>query len=190
MNTFTRHLILTLAVAVLASCTLKGSMRPTVNLSLDLPKPYTVQAWGYPSKSRDGSDAAYYSLSVSLAEARPFQFKFPDGHWAHSRKIDAATLATHLAPIIKDEKGSSVSRTTMTNGSSRYSIVFALDANGIAESMWLYACNSFQDSLLAGDDGLAKYSFPIKQHELRQLFGGPLKVGHDFVILGSACDAE
>ena len=177
-----------LIVVLLAGCTFKGSMRPTINATLSVPKPYTVQAIGYPAPNRDIADGSYYSLSVNLVAAAPFAFKFPDGFTANSRHLDVSTLSNHLAPVEKTDRGSLVSRRTVFNGSARYSVVFSVGPEGTATGMWLYACKAPQARLLGTADENQWFSFPIKHSELQTLFGGPLRVGHDFTILGTECD--
>lgn len=165
-------------------CSWRGSMRPTVNLEI----PRMVRGSGYPAPDRTPEAAFYNSLSISLREAPPFLFTFPDGHRASSREIGRATLAAHLAPIITDEKGSLVSRLNVIDGERNHSIVFLIGEDGMASQVWLYTCKQTLRGLLATADGTRSFDFPLKQFEIAALFGGPMRIGRDFVILGYACD--
>lgn len=186
-----RLLLPILAVFALCPCygvTWKGSMRRTVNLSIDTPAPHTVQVWGYPATNRIPDSAVYYSLGVNLREARPFFFTFPDGHAANSKQIDAALLAKHLAPVTKGDKGRTSSQISFVKGRENYHIIFDVGRNGLAEHLSLYSCKHTLRKVLGTADGTRVFDFPLKQSEIADLFGGPLRIGHDFAILGCECD--
>jgi hypothetical protein len=182
-----RRALLAVALAACSSCSWQGSMRPTVNLDIDSPAPHTVQAWGYPAPGGDPGAAVYNSLGVRLRTAPPFRLAFPDGYVANSREIDASLLAAHLAPVGKGDKGETVSRLSVAKGESNYSIVVHVGADGLADHLWLYACKHVMRGVLGTADGARAFDFPVRQSEIAELFGGPLRMGHDFVILGYDC---
>lgn len=178
-----------LVVFVLSGCSLwQGSIRPTVNLRIDAPLPYTVQAWGYPASNHNPEAAVYNSLSINLRAAAPFHFRFPDGFVANSKEIDTSTLSIHLAPITKNDKGTAVSRVSSVSKQSNYSIVFDVGQDGIVNNLSLYSCKHTMHNVLGTVDGARVFDFPLKQSEIISLFSGPVRIGHDFVILGYDCD--
>lgn len=177
-----------LALCALHGCSWQGSMRPSVNLSVDVPHPYTVQAWGYPATSGNPDDALYNNIGIYLLSAPPFRFTFPDGYAVNSREVTTSILSEHLAPITLGDKGETVSRLTVINDRETYSIVFSIGPGERADHLSLHACKHVFRKAIAYIDGTQVFDFPIRQRDIAQLFGGPLRLGHDFVIWGYDCD--
>jgi hypothetical protein len=177
--------ILSIIVAIVAAGCV---MRPTVNLSINTPRQYTVQAWGYPSTDASPGNALYYSLSINLEAAPAFVVVLPDGYQANTKSLDSSLLTQHLAPIEKNDKGDPVSRIHYSDKQKRYWMIFTLNRDGRADYLSLYACGHTMAGILTSPDGQQRFSFPIRQSEILQLFNGPIRVGRDFEILGRNCD--
>lgn len=171
-------------LAALAGC----AMRPTVNLSIDRPREYTVQAWGYPARDDVPGHASYYSLSINLDAAPPFAVVLPDGYRAHSKRIDAALLTEHFAPVTVNKQGRSTATLHHASKEARSWMIFSLQNDGHASSLSVYACGHTWADLFETPDGRQSFDFPIRQDDLVVLFNGPVRIGHDFVILGHSCD--
>jgi hypothetical protein len=177
--------ILSIVVAILAAgC----AMRPTVNLSINVPTPHTIQAWGYPSADGLEASASYYSLGINLEAAPPFVLLLPDGYRVNTKLIDSSLLQQHFAPIVRDDKGNIVASIHYADKYKRYWMIFSLNKDGIANHLSLYACGHTMLGLLASADGQHRFDFPIKESEIVQLFNGPVRKGRDFTILGGSCD--
>lgn len=185
-----RSLLLPLLAALLGGCggLAGGSLRKTVSLTIGAAPQTVVQAWGYPASSGQADEAGYNSLSVTLRAARPFRFVFPDGFAAPSQEIDAGLLARHLAPVTTGAKGNQVSVVTRLDGPCESTILFTLGRSGTAETLWLYTCRRKLPGVLQSADGAKSYDFPLRQRDIAELFGGPMRIGRDFVILGYSCD--
>lgn len=177
-----------MALLAVAGCTMQGSMRPSVNLALDQPRPNTVQGWGFPSADGDPGAAWYYSISINLRAAPAFVFTFPDGYSVNSKDINSGILARHLAGPTKGDKGETVSRVSFAKGESNASIVFFIGSDGIAENLSIHSCKYGFRQVFGKLNGERRFDFPIRQKEIVELFGGPLRIGHDFVLQGFACD--
>lgn len=184
MHYFYRSAVFIMAVILCSGC----SMRPTVNLGIDTPQAYTVQAWGYPAKGGGRDDAVYNSLSINLMAAPVFVFVFPDGYKTTSREISTAVLVEHLAPVTQGDKGEAVSRKSYARGESNFSIVFSVGKSGYAEHLSLYSCKYTLPGIIGTGAGTHLYDFPLKQSEIGNLFSEQMRIGHDFVILGYDCD--
>jgi hypothetical protein len=182
------QLALALSLCELYGCSWQGSMRSTVSLSVDAPRPHSVQAWGYPSTNGNPDDALYYSISIELLSTPPFNFTFPDGYVINSKQVTSTVLEEHLAPITKGDKGKTVSRVSIITGKENYSIIFTIGQNELAENLSLYTCKHVFRNTLSSSNGVRTFDFPIKQREIAEIFGGPLRIGHDFVILGYECN--
>jgi len=178
-----RSVALALALAV-TGCV----MQPSVNQGIDAPKPHTVQAWGYPSTDGAEGDASYNSLGVDLEAAPPFLVLLPDGSRVASKGIDASFLQQHFAPVERGEKGITVSGIHHSGESKRYWMTFSIGSDGIANHLSLYACGHTMPGLLASADGRHVFDFPIPESGIVRLFGGPVRRGRDFAILGWRCN--
>lgn len=177
--------VLLLAVSMLVTGCV---MRPTVNLGIDVPAPYTVQAWGYPSEDGSPASNSYNRLSINLEAAPPFLLLLPDGYRVSSKQIDSALLEQHVAPIVRDDKGNIVSRIHHAGKDKWYWMVFTLNKKGIASQLSLYACRHAMPKLIGTIDGQYEFDFPITEKEMLLLFNGPVRKGKDFQILGWGCD--
>lgn len=183
-------LLLPLLAVLLGGCggLAQGSLRKSVNLTIGAAPRTAVQAWGYPAPSGQPDEASYNSLSVTLRAARPFRFVFPDGFAASSLEIDAGLLTRHLAPVTNGAKGARVSVVTKLDGPGESTILFTVGRSGTAETLRLYTCRRKLPGVLQSADGAKRYDFPLRQRDIAELFGGPMRIGHDFVIMGYGCD--
>ena len=179
---------LALALWMIPACTFRGSMRTTVNLSIDAPGPNTIQAWGYPSPDKNPAFALYNSMGINLRVASPFIFVFPDGFKANSREIDKSMLSLHLAPISINATGKPVSMISHSDHVGQYWMIFTIGEDDHAYNLSLYSCKHTMNGIIGTPDGANFYNFPLRQFEIENLFQGPLRIGHDFVIIGYDCD--
>lgn len=182
------HCAMRVVPLVLALIASGCAMRPTVNLTIDGATPNAVQAWGYPANDGSAANARYNSMGIDLQAAPPFVVALPDGYKADSRRIDSSLLASHFAPITRNDMGSPVSGIHHSNKRERYWMIFSLNKDGMATHLSLYACGHTMPRLLASADGCHVFDFPIKERELVQLFNGPVRRGKDFAILGGDGD--
>ena len=81
-----------------------------------------------------------------------------------------------------------MSRLTVINDRGSFSIVFSIGPGERADHLWLDACKHVLRKSFASIDRTQVFDFPIRQKVIAELFGSPLRLGHDFVIWGYDCD--
>jgi hypothetical protein len=132
-----------------------------------------------------------HGLWIDLAKAPAFQFKFPDGKWAHSREI---TLQLLLDRGMHIDRYSGYSLTAwhpdlsiMASVVGRHQYFsFRIEDNGTVSALTFGACGSAFNEVLKTMDGIS-FGFPMTVKNIEHLFGPVSRVDRVAIVTGFSC---
>ncbi len=142
---------------------------------------YVVHAQGFPS--RDDPAGSWYNrmqVRLGLPMSPEFIVVLPDGYKAGSKLINSSLLQQHGCTISRrdEDNKSALDYAICLNKSGRkerYSMSFTLNRNGLADSLWINACNHSIPRILGSSDGQRFFDFPMTEADIMHLFQIPIQ---------------